>query len=115
MTPLGPRIGKHDVRDGNAIGREEVADGIAELEPEHAQVVQPGPGRALLDFADASEQTFHRKQVDLRMLLRIGQGKAAVARAEIELDRMVIAEKLPPIETPADIGDPDEMFENITH
>jgi hypothetical protein len=41
------------------------------------------------------------------MLLCVSQGKASVTRSEIEFNGMVVAEKLTPIETRADIGEND--------
>ena len=78
---------------------------VTELQPQDAKIIQPGPRRALLDFAHAAKKPFHREEIDLRMLLRVGQREAAVARAEIELDGVVVAEKLAPIEALADVGE----------
>ena len=39
------------------------------------------------------------------MLLRVGEREAAVARAEVELDGVVVAEERAPVEALADVGD----------
>src|ERR1700722_1247864 len=112
MAALRPRIGKKNVRNRDALRRQQVANCVTKLQTQDAKIIQSGPRRALLDFADAAEQPFHREEIDLRMLPRIGQGKAPIARTEIEFDGMVVAEKLAPIQTLADVGQHDRWRKN---
>jgi hypothetical protein len=109
MPPLRPRIGKHHMRDGNAPRRQQVAHGVAKLQPQDTHVRQLSPRRALLDLAHAPEQPLDRQQVDLRMLLRVGNGKAAIPRAQVKFDGMVVAENPAPVEALAKIGDGEAM------
>ena len=82
----------------------EILHRVTELQPQDADVGQPGPRRALFDFTDAPKKAFHREEIDLRVLLRVSQGKASVARAKIEFNGMVVAEKLAPVQPSADVG-----------
>jgi hypothetical protein len=105
MTSLRPRIRKENMRDSHAFRRQQVAHGVAEFQTQDAKIILSGPHRALLDFAHATKQPLHREQVDFGMLPRISERKSAVTRAEIELDRMVVAEDLAPIQARADVGE----------
>ena len=78
---------------------------VGQLQTEHAQVRQLRASGPLLDFAHPTQQTLHGEQVDLGMLLSIGQRKTAITRAEIEFDGLVMAEKLIPIKAQADVGE----------
>lgn len=107
VTPLGPWIGEHDMRDGYAIRRQEILHCVAELKPQDANIVEAIAHRALPDFAHAPEQTLDGEEIDFRMLFRIRDGKAAIARTEIKFDRMVVAKQSAPIKARADILDDD--------
>ena len=68
---------------------------------------------ALLDLAHAPEQPLDGQQVDLRVLLRVRDGKPTVARAEVELDGIIVPENLPPVEAAADVGDDEAMRKRV--
>ena len=64
VAALGPRVGKHNVGDGNAGGREEIADGVAGFETQHAEIGEVRARGPFLDFADAAQKPLDGEQVD---------------------------------------------------
>ena len=105
MTALGPGIGEEDVGDGDAAGREEIADGVAEFEAKDAEVGLLRAGGALFDFADAAEEAFDGEEIYFGMLGGVGESETAVTGAEVEFDGAVVAEDGGPVEALAEVGD----------
>jgi hypothetical protein len=97
VAALGPGIGKEDVGDRDAAGREEIANGVTELKAKDAEVGLLGSGGALFNFADAAEEAFNGEEIHLRMEGSVSESEATIARAEIEFDGVVIAEDGTPI------------------
>jgi len=107
VAAFGPWIRKKNISDGDAARRQEITDSVAGFEAKDAQVGQSRADGAFLDLADAAQETFDGQEIDARMLLRVSKRKAAIARAEIQFNRLVIAEERPPVETGAEVGDFD--------
>ncbi len=109
VASLRPRVGKHDVDNGDAAGWQEVFNRVTEFEAEDANIGQVRPGCAFFDLADAAEESLDGEKIDFGMLLRVGEGEASVTRAEIELDGVIVAPQLRPVETLAGIPDEEAM------
>lgn len=91
MAPLRPWIGKHDIKRGDRINRQEPFDRVGNLEAQDAGIRQAGP----LDFAtrgpNAAEQALDSQEIIVRILCRNLGKEGAVAAAEIDYERAVPA------------------------
>jgi len=87
MTALGPWIGKHDVKRRDGILREQLLDGIGNLESQDARIRQTGA----LDFSTgrphSTQQTLDSQEIFGRIFGRDGLKKRAVAAAKVYFDR----------------------------
>lgn len=87
MLPLGPRIGKHHVKNRHRLRRQQMADGIKALHAYDTDVAQSGPRCAAADFADAPHQAFDPQKIVLRMLFRHSDEESPLAAADIDFQR----------------------------
>src|SRR5262249_26422577 len=89
--------------DGDACERDEIAQEIARLEAQNAQVGKFQARGLFGDLARAAQETLDAKEVDVGMRLGPGGDEAAVARPKVDLHGMRIAKNFAPVERNADV------------
>jgi hypothetical protein len=87
MPPFGPGVGKHQVEQGDRIGRQQLLNSIGCFHPQNARVRE----LALRDFPvrapHSSEETFDSKKIPGRISPGHFHEKRTVAASKIDLER----------------------------
>ena len=92
MTPLRPRIGKHQMKPGHGTGRQKMANSIGNFAAQDACVAQPVRGDFLAGTPDPSEETLNAEKISFRAGAGCRREKRAIAASEINLQRSPGAE-----------------------
>ena len=86
MAALGPGVGKHKVKGGDGILRKELLDGVGNLEPQDARILQPDPLDFLTSRAHSTEQTLDPQEILRGIFGGKSREKRTVTAAEIDFD-----------------------------
>ena len=87
VPPLGPWIGKHDVKHLDRLARQQVAHQIMAFQPDEARVKRSGARHPAATDAHAPLQPFHAQKIPLRETVGHLHQKPAVAGPEIDFQR----------------------------
>ena len=84
---LRPRVGKEDVVDGDAAGRDQARDRVVRLDADQANVGEPQAHGLAIHLAHAAEHPLDAEKVGLRMRPRAREQEAPFAAAHVHLQR----------------------------
>lgn len=104
MAAFRPWIGKHKMKRRDGALWEKPLDGVSDLEPKNARILQP----AVLDFptgaADSTKQTLNAEEIPFGIFAGKGREERTVTAAEIDFDRRLAAVDFLEIERRETIG-----------
>ena len=93
-----PGIGEVNVVDGDRRGRNQKVHRVTRLDPQRPHVGQSQPLRFAVHFARPTQKPFDAEKVALGILEREPHEERAVAAAQVDLDRVRVAEQCIPIQ-----------------
>ena len=89
MAPLRPRIGKHQMKDGNRTGRQELSNRIGNVATQDPGVAQTAQFDLAAGASHSPDHPLNPKKISCRIRRSQGGEKQAVAAPEINLERCV--------------------------
>jgi len=100
MAQFGPGVGEVNVEDRETFIGDELAQEVACLGPDGADVEAPVAAKPVAGISPIPSRPLNPEEVYLRAGLALLSEERSFAHADLQLDRMIVSEQRPPVDGP---------------